>query len=61
MDQLHDDAKTVICPGSGSVGVLHHDITENNRDYKFYECPTCGVLLPKSPLKQHGRVDRGNR
>lgn len=51
----------MICPGSGSVGITHTTTTENNRDITFYECPSCGILLPKSPLKDHGRVDRGNR
>jgi hypothetical protein len=61
MDHSHVDGAGMICPGSESVGIAHTTTTENNRDIRFYECPSCGILLPKSPLKQHGRVDRGNR
>lgn len=43
------------CPGSGSAGVLHKNITENGREIVYYECPTCGVLLPYAPLKDHDR------
>lgn len=60
MDLVHDDA-TVTCPGSGSTGVMFKNVAENKMEYIYYECPSCGTLLPKSPLKKHQRVYRGNR
>jgi uncharacterized Zn finger protein len=60
MDLVHDDAE-VICPGSGSAGVSHKNVAENKVEYVYYECPSCGTLLPKSPIKKHHRINRGNR
>ena len=55
MDNSHDDATLKTCPGSGSAGVKHTNITESGREVVYYECPTCGVLLPYAPLKDHSR------
>jgi len=61
MDHAHDDATMKTCPGSGSAGVKHTNITESGREVVYYECPTCGVLLPTSILGDHYRVYCGNR
>jgi len=52
---------TKECPGSGSVGVMHKECTENGREVVYYECPTCGILLPYSPIKDHHRLRDGVR
>jgi len=64
MDIVPDDAEMRPCPGSGSVGVKHRNEGENRVSFFYYECPTCGLLLPQSPLKSHypiGSEPRGNR
>lgn len=64
MDNVHDDAEVSHCPGSGSAGIKHRNEGEQGMVFYYYECPTCGLLLPNSPLKSHhpiGSDPSGNR
>ena len=50
-----------LCPGSGNAGIENVSITENNKKFVYYRCEECGVYLPDTPLKDHLRIQRGDR
>ena len=45
------------CPGSGSAGVKETNNLENGRQIVYFSCPTCGVMLPNTPIKEHYRLE----
>jgi hypothetical protein len=63
MDIVHDDAKDVVCEGSGTPGFVNLSLGENGKSFRYYKCGTCGAFLPYTPLKAHLPINRihGNR